>query len=338
VLKKRLLLAAIGLSLFLLLGAAIACSLVTQRLREPFRSFPIGENYFTVERGATVSQIARKLEAEGFIESAFLFKWYTKLGMEGFSPKTGEYRFGRPLSITQIAEILHDGRIHFYKVTVPEGLDWRETVSIFVRRGFGAREVFEELVWSPSLIADLDPRAENLEGYLYPETYLLPRGTSEQRIIQVMLDNLRRIWTPERQAKAEQLGWSVREVLTLASLIEEETRLESERPLISAVFHNRLRRNMNLACDPTVVYAVKLVKEYDGVIHKSDLEIVSPYNTYLNPGLPPGPIANPGLASIDAALEPADSDFLFFVSKNDGSHYFSSEYRDHRRAVQEYQR
>ena len=138
--------------------------------------------------------------------------------------------------------------------------------------------------------------------------------------------------------RARELNLTVREVITLASLIEEETGLAEERPLVSSVFHNRLKRNLKLACDPTVIYAVSLAKEFDGIIHRSDLEFDSPYNTYLYPGLPPGPISNPGMAAIEAALYPAEGDFLYFVSKNDGGHVFSSSYRDHRRAVARYQR
>jgi UPF0755 protein len=157
-------------------------------------------------------------------------------------------------------------------------------------------------------------------------------------VILSMISNLRKLWTQEKADQARELDLTLREVLTLASLIEKESGLESERNLVSAVFHNRLKIGMKLASDPTVIYAVKRIKEYDGIIHRSDLQLDSPYNTYLYPGLPPGPIANPGLASIKAALHPADVDFLYFVSKNDGSHFFSRHFRDHNRAVQQYQR
>ncbi len=153
-----------------------------------------------------------------------------------------------------------------------------------------------------------------------------------------MVRTFRRLWTAERSRRAREIDLSMREVITLASLIEKETGLARERPLVSAVFQNRLRRNVRLACDPTVIYAVKRVKEYDGVINQSDLNLDSPYNTYLYPGLPPGPISNPGMESIDAALYPADVNYLYFVSTNDGSHFFSSNYRNHRQAVRQYQR
>ena len=153
-----------------------------------------------------------------------------------------------------------------------------------------------------------------------------------------MIESFRQTWTPEHSRRARELQLSIREVVTLASLIEKETALDQERPLVSAVFHNRLQQNLKLACDPTVIYAVKQVKEFDGIIHQSDLDLDSPYNTYLYPGLPPGPIANPGLESIEAALYPAQVDYLYFVSTNDGSHYFSNNYRDHNRAVRQYQR
>jgi UPF0755 protein len=153
-----------------------------------------------------------------------------------------------------------------------------------------------------------------------------------------MVSHFREIWTQEYSRRAQELEFSIREVITLASLIEKETSLSGERPLVSAVFHNRLRQNLKLACDPTVIYAVNLIKEFDGVINQSDLDLDSPYNTYLYPGLPPGPIANPGLDSIEAALYPADVEYLYFVSTNEASHIFSINYRDHQRAVDKYQR
>jgi UPF0755 protein len=187
-------------------------------------------------------------------------------------------------------------------------------------------------------IADLDPEAQNLEGYLFPDTYYLTRGMNEVEIVQSMIDGFRSVWSKEYDVRSRELAMTVREIITLASLIEKEAALPHERDLVSAVFHNRLRLNMKLACDPTVIYAVKLTKPYDGVINQSDLELDSPYNTYLYAGLPPGPIANPGEKAIQSALYPADSNYLFFVSRNDGSHVFSSNYRDHSRAVQQFQR
>ena len=171
-----------------------------------------------------------------------------------------------------------------------------------------------------------------------PDTYLLPHGASPRKIVATMVDDAREFWTDEHLARARDLGLTVRDVVTLASLIEKETGQAEERPLVSAVFHNRLRKGMHLMCDPTVIYGVRLLKEFDGVINQSDLALDSPYNTYRYPGLPPGPITNPGRASLEAALYPAQADYLYFVSRNDGTHVFSEDYRSHERAVRRFQR
>lgn len=304
----------------------------------PYRGYTSREKTILIERGQTISQVADNLEHSGVIESSRWFLWHLRIWFPEFSPKAGEYRFDRALNWIEVGRKLHRGDIHFYRVTIPEGLTKEDIVVRLNAQGFGDKARLAELVNSASLVSDLDPAAWDLEGYLFPETYLFSRQTDEYEIVRFMVDNLRRVWTGDRQKRAEDLGFNLREVLSLASLIEKETALESERRLVSAVFHNRLHRNMRLECDPTVIYAVKQVKEYDGVIHQSDLKLDSPYNTYLYPGLPPGPIGNPGLASIDAALYPAPVDYLFFVARDDGSHIFSTNYSDHNRAVQRFQR
>ncbi|MFQ5717561.1 MAG: endolytic transglycosylase MltG, partial [Nitrospinales bacterium] len=186
-----------------------------------------------------------------------------------------------------------------------------------------------------SLIDSLDIPGENLEGYLFPETYHFDKNTDERAIVKTMVDTFkRRALKPEYLDRARELGFSFHKIITLASLIEKETGREDERELISAVFHNRLRKNMRLQCDPTVIYALK---NFDGNLRKKDLGIDSPYNTYRYAGLPPGPIANPGLESIRAALYPASANYIYFVSKQNGSHEFSSALADHNRAVRKYQ-
>jgi UPF0755 protein len=252
--------------------------------------------------------------------------------------KAGEYQFAKPESLEEVITKIAAGRVYYHRVTIPEGLELAQIATIFVESGFGTQDRFLSLMNDTGPIAELDSSANNLEGYLFPETYFLTSGMSELEILELMLRNFRDFWSEANRQRSKDLDMTLREVLTLASLIEKETGLDHERPLVSAVFHNRLQRNMKLACDPTVIYAVKQVKPYDGVIHRSDLELDSPYNTYLYPGLPPGPIANPGRRSIEAALFPAESDYLYFVSRNDGSHIFSTNYRDHHRAVLQYQR
>ncbi len=311
---------------------------VRERLYAPFPEARSEEVFFEVRPGEPAARIARRLEKERVIDSDFWFRLYLRLQGEDFHLKAGEYRFDEPESAIDVAHKLHEGEVYHHKVTVPEGRDRWEVARIWEEAGFGGHGEFFQLFASPEPIRELDPLAADLEGYLFPETYLLPRGTRPERIVRLMVQGFTKIWNEERRRRAERLGLTPRQVVTLASLIEEETGHPEERRLISAVFHNRLRMNMKLECDPTVIYAVKRVKPWDGIIHRSDLQFDSPYNTYLYPGLPPGPISNPGLASIDAALDPAQSEYLFFVSRNDGSHVFSETYREHARAVREFQR
>jgi UPF0755 protein len=187
-----------------------------------------------------------------------------------------------------------------------------------------------------NLIADIDPEATTLEGYLFPDTYEYTTNTTREQQVEAMVKRFRKVYTPEMQKRAKELGMTARQVITLASLIEKEARVDNERELISSVFHRRLKLGAPLACDPTLIYAALLENKYRGKIYKSDLERKSPYNTYKNAGLPPGPIASPGRRSIQAALFPADTDYFYFVvdaTKNDGSHKFSSSSSEHEAAV-----
>ncbi len=304
----------------------------------PYQGYPDSHRIISIPSGQTTSQIAHNLEAEGVIQSSSLFQWYVCLGYTSSSLKAGEYRFHNSANLPGVVNKIQQGLVHHYKVTIREGMTVREIAEQLEQEGFGTAELYEKAIQQTASIADLDSVAEDLEGYLFPETYLVTRSMTESEIVSAMVRTFRRLWTAERSRRAREIDLSMREVITLASLIEKETGLARERPLVSAVFQNRLRRNVRLACDPTVIYAVKRVKEYDGVINQSDLNLDSPYNTYLYPGLPPGPISNPGMESIDAALYPADVNYLYFVSTNDGSHFFSSNYRNHRQAVRQYQR
>lgn len=330
----------IGISLAaLLLVALLASALwIFHLVSQPYKGFPDRELLVTIPKGTSVPGIGRTLHRAGVIRHPVLFNWYVRIRYPNSSLKAGEYMFDRPYSLQEVSVKLLSGEVYARRVTVPEGLNRSEIVELLVKSGMGSREGFEKATGDPQLIFHLDPLAENLEGYLFPNTFFFSSGTREKEIVKTLVSEFLKCWTPERQKMASELNMSVREVVTLASIVEKETALPVERPLVSAVFHNRLRRNMPLASDPTIIYGVKLIKEYDGVINQSDLKLDSPYNTYVYNGLPPGPIASPGLASIDAALQPADVNYLFFVSRNDGSHLFSEAYRDHARAVQKYQR
>lgn len=318
--------------------AAAGLSWLWISLNAPYLDY-LGEAvFFEVSRGMTVREIAEDLESRGIIQSSDLFRFYIRVAGKGKSLKAGEYKFDHPVSLIEVVDKLDRGDVHYHRVTIPEGLDLDETAAVFVASGFGSFKDFEEASQLVDLVFHIDQEAKNLEGYLFPDTYFLTRETTASEIVRGMVARFSDFWTEEHDQRAKRLEMSPRQVVTLASLIEKETALPQERELVSAVFHNRLARRIRLACDPTVIYAVKQLKEYDGVINRSDLEIDSPYNTYLYPGLPPGPIANPGAKAILAALNPAETEYLYFVSKNDGSHVFSKTYTEHSRAVRRYQR
>ncbi|MEJ2077541.1 MAG: endolytic transglycosylase MltG [Acidobacteriota bacterium] len=308
-----------------------------QELNAPYKGYLEAKRIVVIQRGSSVQEIGDSLEKAGIIKSAFLFRASVRNLGEPIL-QAGEYEFSSPLSIAEVVQRLRVGDVHKIRVTIPEGSDLVKVAVLLCDSGLCSISGFFDAVRDTTLIAHLDPEARDLEGYLMPDTYVLTHGIPDHKIVETMVDNTLEFWTPDRLARAHELGFSVRQVVTLASLIEKETGNARERPLISAVFHNRLRLGMNLMCDPTVIYGVRLVKEYDGVINQSDLALDSPYNTYRYPGLPPGPITNPGRASLEAALHPARSDYLYFVSRNDGTHVFSTNYRSHENAVRRYQR
>ncbi|RPJ57610.1 MAG: endolytic transglycosylase MltG [Acidobacteria bacterium] len=311
---------------------------VSRLLSAPYKGFSGPEVFVDIPKGTSIPQIGRVLHRAGVVSHPRLFAWFVRLSYPTSSMKAGEYRFDRASSLRDVAAKLAKGEVYFIKVTVPEGFSRTDIVDLLVRSGIGTNEGLLTETRDTKTIAHLDNRASDLEGYLFPDTYFFSRRVSEKEVAERMVSRFLGIWTEERQKKARELNMTPREVLTLASLIEKETALPTERQLVSAVFHNRLKKNIALGSDPTVIYSVKLVKDYDGVINQSDLKLDSPYNTYLYYGLPPGPIASPGLASIDAALDPAEVDYLYFVSRNDGSHLFTVDYREHQRGVQQYQR
>jgi UPF0755 protein len=328
----------ITLAALFALALVVTALWIAYQVYQPYQAYPGDETFVVIPRGAAPAAIGETLEANGVVRSAYVFRWYVRVLQPSRSLKAGEYRFDRPMSVAEVAEKIQEGRVYYLRFTVPEGRDLFEVTSQLVQQGFGTAEGFQAAFRRTEWIEDLDPAATDLEGYLFPSTYFVQRHTSESEVVRQMIDAFKRNWTPEHQERARELNMSVRDVITMASLVEKEARIPDERPLISAVFHNRLRLNMRLGCDPTVVYAAKLAGRWNGVINMSDLRYESPYNTYLVTGLPPGPIASPGLRSIHAALHPVESDYLYFVSRNDGSHVFSRNYADHRRAVNQYQR
>ena len=326
--------------LLLMLVAALAAFVAYrayQTALTPYKSYVTEEVFFTVESGATGSRIGRALEDEGIIEDERLFVASLRLRGETGNLQAGEYRFAEPLSTLDVVERLVEGDIYTFAVTVPEGLTVSETAEHLAAKGLGEAAALEEVFQDVTLIADIDRDATDLEGYLFPTTYQFTRNPSPREVARTMVAQFAEIFDGDKRSKSEALGLTPREVVTLASVIEKETGAAEERPLISSVVWNRLERGMPLAMDSTIIFALKREGRYDGNLRRVDLEMESPYNTYRVAGLPPGPIASPGEASIDAVLEPAETRYLYFVSKNDGSHHFSTTYREHANAVRKYQ-
>jgi UPF0755 protein len=241
------------------------------------------------------------------------------------------------MSAVDVIDKLARGDVYEHPITFPEGRTIREMAGIYESRGFGTAKEFIAAAANASLISDLDPAAKDLEGYLFPETYTLPRGTPVGTLISAMVTRFRDTYTQLETKGPAETNLSLREIVTLASLVEKETGTAQERPLVSAVYRNRLELKMPMQADPTVVYALVKAGNYDGNIRKRDLDLDSPYNTYKYPGLPPGPIASPGRAALEAALAPADVKYLYFVSRNDGTHAFAETLAKHNANVQEYQ-
>jgi UPF0755 protein len=299
---------------------------------------PAEDVTFEVKTGDTAKDIAKNLEDQGFIRAKWAFVLGYRLFYSGQSLKAGEYTFQLPISAKNALLILTKGKVKLYPVTIPEGLSRRETANHLESSLSIDSAEFLKVSADKSLISDLDPAAENLEGYLFPETYSFPKGSDVKEVSTAMVTQFRKVFSEGWIKKAEEMGMSTREVVILASLIEKETSYSKERSLISAVFHNRLRIGMKLDCDPTIIYVLKEEGRFKDRLRTKDLKLDSPYNTYLYGGLPPGPIANPGKGSLEAALYPSDVDYLYFVSKNDGSHHFSHSFREHQNAVNKYQR
>lgn len=294
--------------------------------------------HFEVEKGQGVRGIAASLEKSGLIRSSLAFRLAYRLYYPHDSLKAGEYDFGRPATMKDILEALTKGKVYLHPITLREGLTGEEIAEEFDRAGLVTRANFLEAFAARELVVGWDPEALNAEGYLFPETYNFPAHTTAQEIVGAMIAQFESVFSDEWRLRARKMGMTIRQVTVLASLIEKETSRPEEKRVIAAVFHNRLRMRMKLDCDPTIIYALKLAGEYEGRLRSRDLKLESPYNTYRHPGLPLGPICNPGRASLEAALYPAPEDYLYFVSRNDGSHQFSRTFREHQNAVLRYQK
>ncbi|MBI2082753.1 MAG: endolytic transglycosylase MltG [Deltaproteobacteria bacterium] len=275
-----------------------------------------------IEPGMRVDEILKKLSEEGLVSNPVFFELYLKA--RGFDRKirAGDYQFDSGVSPHQMVSLLLKGDFARLRITILEGWTAREIAKFLEGQGLVRADEFLQ-------------KAKDLEGYLFPDTYEMYQPKGAEEIVQKMVGHFHEVFNPSLQARAREVGLSDYEVLILASIVEKETGNREEQPLVASVFLNRLKRKMGLASDPTVIYGIP---NFNGNLTRADLERPSPYNTYLNAGLPPTPICNPGLASIRAVLYPAETDFLYFVSKNDGTHQFSKTSEEHYRAVMEYQR
>ena len=325
------------LFLLLLIAAAGAGAWVYMRVAEPYRGYDGPEQIIEVPAGAGSRAIGDRLVAAGVVRDALTFRLGLYLSGEARRLQAGEYRFEQAMTPMQVIDKLVRGDVYVLNITFPEGLTVAEMAKVFETQKFGSATAFVEAAGDPSPIKQLDPEARDLEGYLFPETYPLPRNTPASRLITQMTDRFEQVMTPALRQAAEAKGLSVRQAVTLASIIEKEASRQDERPLVAAVYANRLRIGMPLQADPTVIFALQRSGKYTGNLRRDDLGLDSPYNTYRYPGLPPGPIASPGRAAIEAAVNPAAVDYLYFVSRNDGSHEFARTLDEHNRNVQKWQ-
>lgn len=279
--------------------------------------------------------ISQLLEEKGIIKSSFWFTVLAKLTGSVSRIKAGEYEFSPSMLPKQVLDKLVRGKFIQHMITIPEGYNIYQIADLLDSQGLVKRGEFVSKALDGELMRSYGLEGPSFEGYLFPDTYAFWRDMKAEDIISKMAVRFKRIYQEKYERVAEQQGMSLRELVTLASIVEKETGQPRERRLIAAVFRNRLRRGMRLQADPTVIYGIK---NFDGDLDKGDLQNRTPYNTYVIDGLPPGPIACPGEASIEATLKPAKGAYLYFVSKNDGSHYFSCSLKEHNRAVAMYQK
>jgi UPF0755 protein len=307
------------------------------RVYEPHKGYDTADVFVDVPAGAGPTTIGQRLVAAGVVRDELTFRGAVWLSGHARDLKAGEYQFAEPMTALEVIDKIARGDVYRRRITFREGLTIPEMAAVFEQSGFGTAAAFTQAASDATLISELDPAARNLEGYLFPETYSLPRETPASVLIEQMVGLFHKALTPAIREGITAQGLSIREAVTVASLVEKETAVAGERPLVAAVYLNRKRIGMPMQADPTVIYALQLAGRYDGNIRRADLQFDSPYNTYRYPGLPPGPIASPGRAALEAVAQPADADYLYFVSRNDGSHVFSRTLAEHNRNVREWQ-
>ena len=328
---------ALVLLLLVLVAGAVAAARLYARVNEPFRAYTADSRLVEIPTGVGTRTIGARLIEAGVVRDDLTFRAALWLSGDARRLKAGQYRFDRPMTAREVIAKIARGEVDVVSITFPEGLTIREMAAIFESAGFGPAQAFVDSAQQASLVAAIDPEAGDLEGYLFPDTYTVARGSDASRLVGVMVARFEEVLTPALRADARARGLSIRELVTLASLVEKETARPAERPLVASVYSNRLKIRMGLQCDPTVIYALQRAGTFTGNLRRDDLAFDSPYNTYRYAGLPPGPIAAPGRGSLEAAARPAESDYLYFVSRNDGSHEFARTLAEHNRNVQKFQ-
>jgi len=295
---------------------------------------PSARQILEIPSGSSFAEVANLLHDRQLVKSDWAFVWMGRLLGADRNIIPGEYEFTGGMTPADVLNKITTGDVVQYAVTIPEGYSIEQIAGLLQEKGLADQRVFIQLTRDQEFLTSLNLQVYDLEGYLFPDTYHFTRHMKPETMIQTMVGRFKQAWTTSMQERASELGMSLHQIVTLASVIEKETGLAEERGLISGVFHNRLRKKIPLQSDPTVIYALE---RFDGNLRKKDLAVESPYNTYRVRGLPPGPIANPGEASIRAALYPVPTNYLYFVSRNDGSHQFSSTLDEHNLAVKKYQ-
>jgi UPF0755 protein len=334
--KRHLFPLLVWAALFVLLVAAVAAGLVLYAVRAPWKGYAGDEVIVSISPRTPSAAVFERLEEAGVLRDWRLGMVALKVFHRGKTLKAGEYRFAGPRTPNQVVLSLVAGDVVTYRITVPEGFTAEEVFTLFSSQGFAAARDYDFLFTRPGEFEGVPAGAPTLEGFLFPDTYTVTRSMTAREILAAMTRQFARRLPPDFVDKAKEMGLGVLEATTLASLVEKETALPAERPVVAGVYRNRLKAGMLLQCDPTTIYALKRLGRWRGTLARSELAVDEPYNTYVRTGLPPGPICNPGLASLRSAVSPADVDYRYFVAAGDGSHLFSRDYEDQQRNAARY--
>jgi UPF0755 protein len=328
-----------GLAVLVVLAgiAGAAAFVVYSRVNQPFSAYAGDVVLVDIASGSSTRAIGERLVEAGVVRDTLTFRVALWVNGNARQLKAGEYRFDRPMTAREVVDKIARGEVDLVRVTFREGLTIPEMAAVYEAQKLGTAASFREAAANRSLVASIDPAAADLEGYLFPETYAISRNADPGVLVAAMVDRFMRVLTPEIRDQAAARGLSIRQLVTLASIVEKETGATEERPLVAAVYSNRLKIGMGLQCDPTVIYALQRAGRFDGNLRREDLAFDSPYNTYRYAGLPPGPIAAPGRGALEASARPADVPYLYFVSRNDGTHAFAQTLDEHNRNVQKFQ-